>query len=389
MMVCTNEACPYKRKPCHEECFESYEDHLIRVLSGMGSARGWTDAQRRANLWEKKGQSLIAKMCRCRCGLGTTKKDQEFHYHNKGKPVEDVNAQRKKNKKEKNLPALNYPLQRGPTANGNKLPAAKKVRARTESSTSSLDEAAFMYRRPDVHLDEYVRGEKANRSSQPPIRECQSNGYSKVFAHTPDHDDTISEVFSEASQVVVEVVPAPLPPRQTRSYASAIKNAKEHVREEEEHDSGHDSKLSSVMPSPVIPSPKAEDDESKSETVSRNQNTAPTFNFKASDFATPRRQLDQRKEFKPLALSIFDDEDNNENEVEADDREIDDREDVPCSITEVEAKTELLLPPEMEELEILLPVEYIPHWDPLLGRGFGLAEMMLANSHLPGMFCFC
>ncbi|KHN82834.1 Headcase protein [Toxocara canis] len=75
-MECTNMQCPFKEQLMHRECFEALEDNLIKIMSNIGSARGWTEAQRRANLWDKKGLNLIQKKCRCPCGLGLLHLDE-------------------------------------------------------------------------------------------------------------------------------------------------------------------------------------------------------------------------------------------------------------------------------------------------------------------------
>uniref|UniRef100_A0A1I7XU63 Headcase domain-containing protein n=1 Tax=Heterorhabditis bacteriophora TaxID=37862 RepID=A0A1I7XU63_HETBA len=125
-MECSNEKCPFASQLLHQLCFESFEDHLVKVLSNLGSARGWTDAQRRANLWDKKGQSLIAKVCRCRCGLGMTRMDEIAAYDRQKRRTQDEQMTRaragtvitdfiatgtkKKCKSKATLPKLNFGL---------------------------------------------------------------------------------------------------------------------------------------------------------------------------------------------------------------------------------------------------------------------------------------
>ncbi|KAE9413360.1 hypothetical protein Angca_004578, partial [Angiostrongylus cantonensis] len=122
-MECSNEKCPFENVLLHQECFEALEDHLVKILSNLGSARGWTDAQRRANLWDKKGQALIAKLCRCRCGFGLTRMDELAAYNRlKRKAHEEEEARReaamangrptptlkKKHRTKNYLPKLNF-----------------------------------------------------------------------------------------------------------------------------------------------------------------------------------------------------------------------------------------------------------------------------------------
>lgn len=79
-MTCTWESCPYSSRPLHHICYQLLEDNLVKRLASLGSARGWTVPQRRNNLWERKGQSLIGKFCRCRCDRGQMTRDKQALY---------------------------------------------------------------------------------------------------------------------------------------------------------------------------------------------------------------------------------------------------------------------------------------------------------------------
>uniref|UniRef100_A0A0M3I950 DUF4801 domain-containing protein n=1 Tax=Ascaris lumbricoides TaxID=6252 RepID=A0A0M3I950_ASCLU len=155
-MECNNANCPFKEELMHVECFEAFENNLIKIMSSidslfeasaeqkamcsffllsslrrklsrsrafnagreqlakflltslsgsrLGSARGWTNAQRRANLWDKKGLSLIQKFCRCACGMGLLRLDQA----EKGAATLTPRIPKTKKAKGKNLPTLNY-----------------------------------------------------------------------------------------------------------------------------------------------------------------------------------------------------------------------------------------------------------------------------------------
>ncbi|KAI1719299.1 headcase protein family like domain-containing protein [Ditylenchus destructor] len=113
-MVCTNEKCTYTKQLVHAECFELLEETLLKMISTIGSARGWTDTQRRHNLWEKKGLTLVQKRLRCHCGLGLMVRDGEFYKKNstQNTPGEGVLATamdaKNKKKKKKELPKLNF-----------------------------------------------------------------------------------------------------------------------------------------------------------------------------------------------------------------------------------------------------------------------------------------
>uniref|UniRef100_F1KZ06 Headcase protein n=2 Tax=Ascaris TaxID=6251 RepID=F1KZ06_ASCSU len=108
-MECTNMQCPFKGQLMHRECFEALEENLIKIMSNIGSARGWTDAQRRANLWDKKGLTLIQKKCRCPCGLGLLHLDEtELFLSQRQMAPQAPPVSKSKKGKSKNLPKLNF-----------------------------------------------------------------------------------------------------------------------------------------------------------------------------------------------------------------------------------------------------------------------------------------
>jgi hypothetical protein len=78
-MRCKNDQCHLAKILLHRKCFNQLEETLLKILSNLGSARGWTDAQLKSNLWEKKGQTLIAKLLRCHCGQGLMSLDVEYY----------------------------------------------------------------------------------------------------------------------------------------------------------------------------------------------------------------------------------------------------------------------------------------------------------------------
>uniref|UniRef100_A0A914W705 Headcase N-terminal domain-containing protein n=1 Tax=Plectus sambesii TaxID=2011161 RepID=A0A914W705_9BILA len=101
-MVCTNKDCPYTKQLVHQECYAALEDFLVKRLANIGSARGWTDSQRRSNLWDKKGFMLIKKLCRCLCDLGQISRDIDSNF---APPAALPIAAKKKRK---SLPKLNF-----------------------------------------------------------------------------------------------------------------------------------------------------------------------------------------------------------------------------------------------------------------------------------------
>jgi hypothetical protein len=65
-MSCSND-CDTNRF-VHAECMVKWEEKLTKIMSttsGRGSR--WTDTQRRANLWNKKGYECTMHLCRCPC----------------------------------------------------------------------------------------------------------------------------------------------------------------------------------------------------------------------------------------------------------------------------------------------------------------------------------
>ncbi|TKR60480.1 hypothetical protein L596_027722 [Steinernema carpocapsae] len=69
-MECSNKKCDYKEILVHPKCLEALEETLIKGLEQTGSARGWSDAQRKSNLWCRRGLPLVQRSCRCPCQHG-------------------------------------------------------------------------------------------------------------------------------------------------------------------------------------------------------------------------------------------------------------------------------------------------------------------------------
>lgn len=114
-MRCTNDRCLLAASFfLHKKCSDKLEENLLKILANEGSARGWTDAQLRSNLWEKKGQSLVGRILRCRCGMGVMSVDVDFYKkqmveERKQKTFADPKVvQAKKAARKSKLPAVNY-----------------------------------------------------------------------------------------------------------------------------------------------------------------------------------------------------------------------------------------------------------------------------------------
>ncbi|KAK0410699.1 hypothetical protein QR680_005283 [Steinernema hermaphroditum] len=113
-MLCNNESCPFKGQLVHSKCLEVLEETLIKGLEQTGSARGWSDSQRRSNLWGRRGIPLVQRNCRCPCDHGFSVLDiNAIEVEQMQAKVQEVNATPvannapKKKKKNNNLPALN------------------------------------------------------------------------------------------------------------------------------------------------------------------------------------------------------------------------------------------------------------------------------------------
>ncbi|KHJ89656.1 hypothetical protein OESDEN_10514, partial [Oesophagostomum dentatum] len=234
-MECSNEKCPYADSLLHQECFEALEDHLVKILSNLGSARGWTDAQRRANLWEKKGQSLVAKVCRCRCGLGMTKLDRlAADDRLKRKAREEAEAQReaalaaglrappqkKKHRNRNGLPKLNFggparPPPPPPKAYTEERETRKTLRQQTarhrDLSSSSLS-STLTSQQSRRESSTYASDAWGLLPSLPTYPRAQS----VMSGHFADQDDSISTSSKEYVSAPSNSI--------TMSYARVMKN---------------------------------------------------------------------------------------------------------------------------------------------------------------------
>ncbi|KJH46773.1 hypothetical protein DICVIV_07148 [Dictyocaulus viviparus] len=219
-MKCSNEKCPFENVLLHERCFEAFEHHLVKVLSNLGSARGWTDAQRRANLWDKKGQSLIAKVCRCRCGLGLTKVDELAAYNRlKSKTQEQAPREativegrqtghlKKKHKAKSALPKLNFGSVKTPykaTAEEREARTLTRKhgvipRDKSSSSMSSTPTSYFTFepRRESLTYASDAWGVLSTLTSSTKTQSLNNGKITScsiavMSSHLADHDDTIS-----------------------------------------------------------------------------------------------------------------------------------------------------------------------------------------------------
>ncbi|CAL2042392.1 unnamed protein product [Caenorhabditis brenneri] len=232
-MTCTWESCPYSNQPLHAICYQMLEDNLVRRLATLGSARGWTVPQRRNNLWERKGQSLIGKFCRCRCDRGQMTRDKQALYE-KEKAVEK--EKKKKAKKAKQLPQLQFnskpsaaieekkrDIVYSPSAisshHNQTFSTTTRSRLHTDRSMSSMR----TYTVGRTWSESSFAGEAAgrydnNENIHPSDCDC-------VFHYDYDADDDREvdhlELYNEVDSLEM-MIPAPLPPPQEKSYAATI-----------------------------------------------------------------------------------------------------------------------------------------------------------------------
>ena len=76
-MGCSNLQCSSPRL-LHQKCFDKLEKNLVTATQRlMPKSRKLTEAQLKANIWDIRGQEVLKKMCKCRCG-GTLRREEEL-----------------------------------------------------------------------------------------------------------------------------------------------------------------------------------------------------------------------------------------------------------------------------------------------------------------------
>ena len=142
---CSNDKCPYSPW-MHQECFVQFEEQMLSCLRGMSRARNWSEKQRRQNLWTKKGYDLIYKLCTCRCGKGTLKKDTS---------ISDESADKLKRKRRRSNEKVSFTNQ---VPNGVVRPG--RMRSGRNNSDSVSSENGTPYMQPFIHRTGYTIFEK-------------------------------------------------------------------------------------------------------------------------------------------------------------------------------------------------------------------------------------
>lgn len=244
-MTCTWELCPYSSQPLHAVCYQLLEDNLVRRLATLGSARGWTVPQRRNNLWERKGQSLIGKFCRCRCDRGQMTRDKQALYE-KEKAVEK--EKKKKAKKAKQLPQLQfnskpnaaieekkrdvvYSPSAGSGHHNHTFSTATRSRLHTDRSTSSMRTYTVGRTWSESSFAGETNGQYDNNEGiHPSDCDCVFHyDYDADDDHDNDHIEMDSVTFVDSP--AKSMVPAPTPPPLQKSFAATIMNHENKIGE--------------------------------------------------------------------------------------------------------------------------------------------------------------
>ena len=110
-VICSNVHCSQSHY-MHDQCFIVWEESVLNFIKSRGRARGWTQAQRKINLWTRKGYELAYKACNCLCGHGYLRKDVDWRPPAQSSSTSSDKTETKKKKKRRektNLrPKLNY-----------------------------------------------------------------------------------------------------------------------------------------------------------------------------------------------------------------------------------------------------------------------------------------
>ncbi|KAK5978609.1 hypothetical protein GCK32_013628 [Trichostrongylus colubriformis] len=206
---------------------------------------------RRNNLWVQKGQSLIAKACRCRCGLGITKMDKlaaddrlkrekaEARREAAAAAGLPASSLKKKRKSKNSLPTLNFGIVK---AAPKPLAEEREARALSRSQGAKLRDASTssISSTPTSYLAFESRRESFTYASDVwgllPSFQSGAAPRSDMSGHFADHDDTITTSsrndFVRECSSANELIPAPLPHRQAMSYASAMKHRGTSLKDE-------------------------------------------------------------------------------------------------------------------------------------------------------------
>lgn len=146
-MICSYDKCPFSSF-MHAVCFGVFEEQMLSCLRGMSRARNWSEKQRRQNLWTKKGYDLVFKLCTCKCGKGSLRRDLGY--------TADNDKNKKKRKKSSCEKVISVPIR----AAANGVPRTRSRSGRNNSDSLTSSENGLPYMQPFSHRSDYSVFEK-------------------------------------------------------------------------------------------------------------------------------------------------------------------------------------------------------------------------------------
>ncbi|GMT11007.1 hypothetical protein PFISCL1PPCAC_2304, partial [Pristionchus fissidentatus] len=253
-LICSAVSCPFEGIPCHKECFEKYEDQLLKALGDRGSARGWTPYKARRNLWKNNGQGLIAMCCRCLCSKGNVRPPEDFVSAERI-IVSLADADKRKKHKKKDLPVINMDgganvkqarMQarmekeekdrermdgRDPFSTPPFTPRRTRSNSVNSFSSQSIVSTTSTYRTATTEDRALTHDEDSPLSLGSRRRESRMK---RVDEKSKRRDESRARLDSGVSigtppttpvcEVTIELIPAGNPPPLVRSYAATIKS---------------------------------------------------------------------------------------------------------------------------------------------------------------------
>ncbi|CAJ0924688.1 unnamed protein product, partial [Mesorhabditis belari] len=204
MLCCTNPACPHMTTLVHDRCMDAFEEHLVKILQNSGSARGWTDGQRRQNLWEKKGQALVGKVCRCRCGGGVVVRDENHDTAREKREKQALEAQKgikkKRVKRESGLPRLNYGTKGQTLFPEPRAKGRTQLPSESESEISSFTSEYVASRRESMALYKDTEGWATSSLNGTNFHDSVDETGDEYYKFNTPPPSAVKRTFSDATQ---------------------------------------------------------------------------------------------------------------------------------------------------------------------------------------------
>ncbi|CAJ0584742.1 unnamed protein product, partial [Mesorhabditis spiculigera] len=254
------------------------------------SSRGWMDKQRRQNLWEKKGQALVGKVCRCRCGLGLVLRDEAHDVLREKREKlleEQLNAVQKckKKKNENALPRLNHAI-KGQTL----FPEPKERKRRHRNYSDAESDSSYASESSPVFTARFINRLGALDMGDPVTRE--RNQSSGLFSESC-YESGSEAAFAEALQRKYEPAPPPAPLK--KSFAAAA------CRRGANGKKTPTSRTSPIFPSPPPSQPKTRPPSAPHSPKSRPDSAAASRRFVAASLNTLAGGIDRTDNTKGLS----------------------------------------------------------------------------------------